>query len=156
MLTSLRQRFNTNRLSVGSMWKWFQWGFTQPSSHRSSESIRVPSASEVFAGGVGGLDKRRGSRLRWLGFWEVTYHLNCSATAYCASSNEIQHHSHQLSPLPCQRTCCHRRLQKCPFQKGTGLTVLFRGEGGVKSKKSNQNTPTPRLLALALFTYCCT
>lgn len=99
---SLRQHFKTNRLSVGTMWKWFRWGFLQPSSHHGVESIRVPSASEVFAGGVGGLDRRRGSHLRWLGFQEVPHHLLCFATAHCASRNQVQHQSHQLSPLPFQ------------------------------------------------------
>lgn len=99
---SLRQHFKTNRLSVGTMWKWFQWGFLQPSSHRGVERIRVPSASEVFAAGVGGSDRQRGSHLRWLGFREAPHHLLCFATAYCASRNQIQPQSHQLSQPPLQ------------------------------------------------------
>lgn len=99
---SLRQHFKTNRLSVGTTWKWFQWGFLQPSSHRGVERIRVPSASEVFAAGVGGSDRQRGSHLRWPGFREAPHHLLCFATAYCASRNQTQPQSHQLSPLPLQ------------------------------------------------------
>lgn len=170
---SLRQRFKTNRLSVGTTWKWFQWGFIQPSSHHGSENIRVPSASEVFAGGVGGSDKRRGCHLRWLGFWEAAHHLHCSATAYCASSNEIQHQSRQLSPLPCgwsseravtgnykitlskngQGLRCHLKKKKTQ----SSPTHTFPTTTTKKlTQKPNPPFPILQLLALVLFTLCCT
>lgn len=131
---SLRQRFKTNRLSVGTTWKWFWWGFVQPSSHRCAQSIRVPSASEVSAGSVGGSDRRWGSQLCWLGFREAA-HCFHYPTAYCASSNKRQsitcHSTHvngALNVLP-------QETAKLPFLKWTVLTVQF-GEG----KKPQQHS----------------
>lgn len=110
---SLRQRFKTNRLSVGTTWKWFWWGFVQPSSHRRAQSIRVPSASEVAAGGVGGSDRRWGSQLCWLGFREAA-HCFHYPTAYCASSNRDRA-SPVTAPVSMELwMCCHRKLQNYP------------------------------------------
>lgn len=171
---SLRERFKTNRLSVGTTWKWFLWGFIQPSSHHGSESTRVAPVSEVFAGDVGGLDQRWGSHLLRPGFREVVHHLHYTARAYCASSNEIQHQSHQLSPLPCRWSAGHAATgnDKITLSKnGQGLQYYL-GEKKKRRKqvthtfptnnkkkapnKKTKTTLTSQLLALALFTYRCT
>lgn len=143
---SLRQCFKINRLSVGTMWKWFQWGFIQPSSHHSSESVRVSSASEVFAGGVGGSDKRRESHLRWQDFWEVAHHLHYAATAYCASSNKYSiratncHHSRvngALNVLPQETT-------KSPFPKMDRAYSVIWKKTPNHIPPNNNTTTTPK------------
>lgn len=143
---SLRQRFKTNRLSVGMTWKWFWWGFVQPSSHRCAQSIRVPSASEVSAGSVGGSDRRWGSQLCWLGFREAA-HCFHYPTAYCASSNKRQSITCHSTRVNGALNVLPQETAKLPFLKWTVLTVQF-GEG--------KKPPAAQLLALTLFTYCCT
>lgn len=65
-------------------------------------------------------------------------------TLLCNSLLCFQHQSHQLSPLPCQWTCSHRRLQNCPFQKWTGLTVLLGGgRGWIQTNKQKKNQTRP-------------
>lgn len=151
---SLRRRFKTNRLSVGTVWKWFQWGFVQPSSHHCTQSIHVPSASKVLAGGVGGSDRRRGSRLCWLGFWEAAHHVHHSATAYSASSNNTRSQSHHLPPLPCQWSseCAVTGNYRITLpQMDSAYSAIWKKE---KKLKWNKNNSTD--IVSHSFTYCCT